>query len=202
MAEFKNLDALADQLYSEGMEKAQKESKKLLSDTEKQAEKLIADAKKQADEMLSQAKAEAEKHASAVESEIHQKARQAKQDLKVQIESLINAKILDSATNELLSDQEFVKQLILAVTEAWQGGEEVELTIPEKMSQLQNDLKAKVHHHLDGMEIHSDQQLKTGFKIESKDKGYMLSFTEADFKALFEPYLSKAVSAILFESVE
>jgi hypothetical protein len=42
--------------------------------------------------------------------------------------------------------------------------------------------------------------MDNGFKIEDNEKGYVLSFTDSDFKALFEPYLTDFVRDILFKS--
>ena len=198
MSEFKNLDILADQLYQEGMEKARKESEKLKNDVEKKAEERLHNANKEAEEIISKAKKEAERYRSAVESEVAQKAKQVLQDLKNQIEELINAQILDAPTKKVLSDQDFVKQLILSSLETWKNGNELELSIPESLNKMKADLSAKVHKLLPGLKVSTSEYLDNGFKIENKDKGYILSFEESDFKALFEPYLTEKVRNILF----
>ena len=202
MSEFKNLDVLADQLYEEGMEKARKESEKLLSDAEKKAEERLHNANKEAEEIISKAKKEAEKYRSAVESEVNQKAKQATQDLKNQIEKLINAEILDNPTKKALSDMDFVKKLILSALETWKEGKELELSIPANLKEMEKDLKGKVHKLLPGLKITPSEHLENGFKIENQEKGYILSFEDSDFKTLFEPYLTKTVRDILFSSEE
>ncbi|HHP7242777.1 MAG TPA: hypothetical protein ACFCUD_13960 [Cyclobacteriaceae bacterium] len=198
MSEFKNLDALADQLYQEGMEKAQKESERMLSDAKKNAEEEISQAKKEAEEIVSAARKEADKYRSTVESEIHQKARQAKEDLKNQIGTIIQAKILDNPIREVLSDRNFVEKLILSTLETWKDGDALELSISESMKEMEKDLKVKIHKTLPGLKITLNEYHDSGFKIENIEKGYVLSFTENDFKALFEPYLTERVRKLLF----
>lgn len=200
MAELKNLDALADQLYQEGMGKAQKEAEKLLNETKKESEDLLRNAQKEANEIIAKAKKEAEKHRSVVENEIHQKAKVAKQDLKNQIEQLITAKILDSPSKDVLTEKEFVSELILSSMEKWKDGYDLNLSIPYKIKNLRADLETKIHAHLPDIKITANEHLDSGFKIVNKDQGYFISFTDEDFKALFQPYLSKAVSKLLFDS--
>ena len=200
MAELKNLDALADQLYQDGMERAKNESERLLSQTGKRVEEMLANARKEAHEIISESKREAEKHRSAVESEIHQKSKQLKQDIKSQIENLITTGILSDSTKVLLSDKEFVGQLILSAMETWNDGDDVDLNIAEKLGGLKKDVEKKVHSALPDIRIKTDNDLDSGFKIENNSKGYILSFTDQDFRELFKPYLSDAVSNILFES--
>lgn len=198
MSEFKNLDALADQLYRDGMEKAQQESERIISEAESKAEERLARAVKEAEEIVSKAKKEAEKHRTAVQNEIGQKANQAKQDLKIEIEKLITGQVLSNPLKEVLSDQDFVKNLITFSMDTWKDGKEVELFIPESLQAMEADLRAKVHKHLPGMKVTINSRLDNGFQIENKEKGYVLSFTASDFKALFEPYLTDAVRKILF----
>ncbi|MEQ8239422.1 MAG: hypothetical protein RIA69_09435 [Cyclobacteriaceae bacterium] len=202
MSEFKNLNALADQLYRDGMEKAQKESDRMLSEARNKADERLAIAVKEADEIISKAKKDAEKHRNAVQSEILQKAKQAKQDLKIGIEKLINVQILSNPLKEVLSDQDFVKKLIISSMETWKDGKDVELSIPESLKDMESDLRAKVHKYLPDLIVSTNAHLKSGFQIENKEKGYILSFTESDFQALFEPYLTDSVRDIVFNQGE
>lgn len=202
MDELKNLDAIADQLYKEGMEKAQREAEKLLNETEKKKDEILRKAQEEAREILSKANKEAEKNRSKVEREIAQKAKQARQDIKSQLEHAITAKILNQPTRELLGDKEFVRDLILSAMEKWKDGDDLDLAIPQKIGEMKEDLEAKIHGFLPKVKIMSGELFDTGFKIEHKEKGYLLSFSEQDFKALFQPYLTKEVSRILFDMDE
>ncbi|MEQ8471046.1 MAG: hypothetical protein RIC35_07670 [Marinoscillum sp.] len=202
MSEFNNLNALADQLYQDGLERAQKESERIISEAQDKAEKILAQATQQADEIISKTRKEAEKHRAVVQSEIQQKAKHAKQDLKTAIETLINARVLNHPLKEVLSDQDFVKNLITTSLDTWKDGKEVELLIPESLKVTESDLRAKVHKHLPGLKVNPSAHLENGFQIDNKEKGYILSFTDSDFKALFEPYLTDAVRNILFNESE
>ncbi len=202
MAELQNLDALADQLYHEGVGKAEKEAKKLLEQANKKGEEILLDAQKEAKEIVTKAQKEAEKHRSAVESEIQQKAKQALQDLKTQIEHLITSKLLDDSSKQVLAETDFIKELILTAMENWTDGQDLELKIPEKVKQIRADLEKKIHNYLPELKISLNNHIDAGFIIENNGKGYILSFTSQDFKALFEPYLTDVVSKILFDSKE
>ncbi len=202
MSEFKNLDTLADQLYQEGLKKAQRESEKIINEARKKAEEQLAEAAKEAAAITSQAKKDAKRHFTTVQSEIEQKAKQVKQDLKTEIQNLINARVLSHPLKEVLSDQDFVKELITSSLNSWNGGKEVELLISESFERVASDVQAKIQKHLSGLKVTLSPHLDTGFKIEDTEKGYILSFTDSDFKALFEPYLSDVVRKILFERSE
>ncbi len=199
MSEFNNLDTLADQLYQDGLGKAQKESKRIINEAERKAKEQLAKAEKEAEEIISKAKKEAEKYRTAVQSQIEQKAKQTKQDLKIAIENLINARMLADPLQEVLSDQDFVKKLITSSLATWKDGEAVELVIPESFKNMESDLRAKVQRHLSGLIVTPNARLENGFQIENKERGYILSFTDSDFKELFEPYLTDAVRNILFD---
>ncbi|MEO9476739.1 MAG: hypothetical protein ABJG41_14450 [Cyclobacteriaceae bacterium] len=202
MAALNNLDALAEQLYLEGMAKSEQESEKLLSEARAKRENLLKEAQEEARSIISKAKKEAEKHRASVDSQIHQKAKQAIQDLKKQIEELINAKLLDTSLKSLLTDKAFVKELILATLTQWKEGKDLELVISEQLTTNHKDLEQSVHKLLPGLTIVPDQAMDSGFKIQDKDQGYILSFTDQDFKAFFKPYFSKAINKIVFESDE
>ncbi len=199
MSEFNNLNALADQLYQDGLERAQKESDRIISEAQDEAERILAQATKEADDIISRTRKEAEKHRVAVQTEIQQKGKQAKQDLKTAIETLITARMLDAPLKDVLSDQEFVKNLIVSAMNAWKDGEEVELVIPQSLKEMEPALHTKVHKHLSDLQVTLNGRMTTGFQIENKEKGYILSFTDVDFKALFEPYLTDAVRITLFD---
>ncbi len=199
MAELNNLDALAEQLFNEGMDKAHKEAEKLMNETKKQVEEKLSKADKEANEIVTKAKKEAENYRSSVETEIHQKAKQFKQDLIVEITNLITAEALINPTKELMSDMGFVKELIISTLDNWKEGKDLELAIPAKIEVIKAELEKKTHSILPGLVITTNDQLNSGFKISNQKEGYELSFTESDFNMLFESYLSKAVRKILFE---
>ena len=198
MSEYNNLDALADQLYQEGLEKAKKESEKILKEAHNTVEDKLAQASQEAEEIIATAKKEAEKLKDAVESEIRQKSKQAVQDLKNNIAQLINVQLLNNPIKEILSEKEFVKQLIISTLDAWKDGSDLELSIPESLKEMESDLMAKVQKHLPGLKVIPNVHLDNGFTIENKEKGYVLSFTDADFRALYEPYLTEKVGHMLF----
>ena len=60
MAELNNLDQITDKIYLEGIERAEKESKSILSKTEKEREQILSEAREQADQIITQAKRESE----------------------------------------------------------------------------------------------------------------------------------------------
>ena len=163
MAELNNLDALAEQLFNEGMDKAHKEAEKLMNETKKQVEEKLSKADKEANEIVTKAKKEAENYRSSVETEIHQKAKQFKQDLIVEITNLITAEALINPTKELMSDMGFVKELIISTLDNWKEGKDLELAIPAKIEVIKAELEKKTHSILPGLVITTNDQLNSGF---------------------------------------
>ncbi|MGD1889561.1 MAG: V-type ATP synthase subunit E [Cyclobacteriaceae bacterium] len=200
MKELNNLDQLADKIYQEGIEKAQRESKAILSAAEAERAKLLAVAKEEAKKIVTDAKREADRIARSNEQEIIRKGKQLISDLKVKIHQVVADKVLVNNTQAALADVSFLQQAILEAIHSWEA-DSLELVLPQKLeNKLEEAFQNSVREHAKKLIISFDDRMSEGFKITERDQAYQISFTENDFIELFTPYLEEQTAQLLFTS--
>ncbi len=200
MKELNNLDQLADKIYQEGIEKAQRESKAILSAAEAERAKLLAVAKEEAKKIVTDAKREADRIARSNEQEIIRKGKQLISDLKVKIHQVVADKVLVNNTQAALADVSFLQQAILEAIHSWEA-DSLELVLPQKLeNKLEEAFQNSVREHAKNLIISFDDRMSEGFKITERDQAYQISFTENDFIELFTPYLEEQTAQLLFTS--
>ncbi|MEM9671068.1 MAG: V-type ATP synthase subunit E [Bacteroidota bacterium] len=200
MKELNNLDQLADKIYQEGIEKAQRESKAILSAAEAERAKLLAVAQEEAKKIVTDAKREADRIARSNEQEIIRKGKQLISDLKVKIHQVVADKVLVNNTQAALADVSFLQQAILEAIHSWEA-DSLELVLPQKLeNKLEEAFQNSVREHAKNLIISFDDRMSEGFKITERDQAYQISFTENDFIELFTPYLEEQTAQLLFTS--
>ncbi len=201
----KKLQELTDKIYKEGVEKANKEADKIVSDAQKQADELVAKAKKEADATIDKAKKEAEETSDNALNELQLSARQAISDLKQEVVSLIQAKTIEPETKAAFKDETFTRDIIQTIVKNWdpKGSDNVDLTVllPEnKKKEFEEFFRKKAKDLMEsGLEIDFSEKIKGGFKIGPKDGGYLVSFSDADFDQFFKQYMRPRLISLLFE---
>ena len=201
----KKLQELTDKIYKEGVEKANKEADKIVSDAQKQADELVAKAKKEADATIEKAKKEAEETRDNALNELQLSARQAISDLKQEVVSLIQAKTIEPETKTAFNDETFTRDIIQTIVKNWdpKGSDNVDLTVllPEnKKKEFEEFFRKKAKDLMEsGLEIDFSEKIKGGFKIGPKDGGYLVSFSDADFDQFFKQYMRPRLISLLFE---
>lgn len=197
-----NIQSLLDKIYEDGIEKSRSESKQILTDAQEEARKIILQAREQSIKILEKANQEARVLKESTEADLRSSLSQSIRSLKSQIVELLVSESLDSDISTLSRDPQFLRDLILIVTEAWvQKGispDQIELILPNDMkSKLESELKSNIHKNLEGMRIGSDT-LSSGFQILRVDKGFRLDFTEDAIKGFFQKFLRKKTAEWLF----
>ncbi len=199
------LQELTEKIYQEGVEKANKEAEKIVSDAKAQAEELLAKAKKEADAKTEKAKKEAEDLQKNALNELRLSSRQALSDLKQEIVHLIQAKTIQPETKGAFKDIEFTRELIQTILKNWdpKSGEPVSLKamLPKgKQKELEDFFNNKAAGLLkQGLELDFDERIKGGFKIGPKEGGFLISFTDKDFEHFFQTYLRPRLIEMLFD---
>jgi len=196
---------LTEKIYSEGIEKAKLEANQIIANAKKEAENIINSAKEKEKEIAIQAEKQADETKIKSETEMKLVARQFVSNLKQQITKLVTIAQVEVPVKEAFKDEEFVKNIILTVMKNWnpQKPEElnVKLLLPKKDEEKLMDFfnnKAK-ELLVAGLEVNFDQNIKNGFRIEPKDSGYYISFTDKDFENYFKNYLKDKTKEMLFE---
>lgn len=198
------LQTLTDKLYQEGVNKGKEEGEKILQQAKEQADSLLQSAKAQAGEVLDKARKEAEELKNNSLTEIKITSRQMLSTLKQEIETQLLNKTVSAGVALAMGDKEFIQSLILKAVESFKPeintGLRLELLLPESD---RNRLDTFISNHLagcldKGMEVKFDSDLEGGFAIANRSEGYMLSFTDKDFMALFAQYARPKIKELLF----
>jgi V/A-type H+/Na+-transporting ATPase subunit E len=201
----KKLQELTEKIYREGVEKANKEAEKIVSDAKSEAEELLSKAKKEAASVVDNANKEAEDLKKNGLNELQLSARQAISDIKQQVVNLIQAKTIEPETKAAFKEAEFTKDIIQTIVKNWdpESGDNVELHVllPDtKKKEFEAYFKDQAGKALaKGVEIEFSERIKGGFKIGPKGGGYLISFSDKDFDNFFKTYMRPRLIKLLFE---
>ncbi len=196
------LQELTDKLYNEGLSKGREEGEALLAKAKSQAADIVAEAEKKAAEIMTKAEKEAEAYKVKVAGDLKMAASQSVQATRKDIEDLVVFKMTGSATENALSDEAFVKDVIKAVAEKFNAetAMDLNLVLPETLkSSLEPFVKNELSTILKGQVNASfSKKIAGGFTIGPKDGSYFISLTDETFKELISEYLRPATRKLLF----
>lgn len=196
------LQELTDKLYNEGLSKGKAEGEVLLAKAKSDAAEIVAAAEKEAKEIIAKAEKQAADYKTKVAGDLKMAASQSIQTTRKDIENLVVFKMTGAATDKVLSDVEFVKEIVKAVASKFNAEEAVDLDIvlPESMkSALEPFITKELSSMLKG-EVNASfsKKISGGFTIGPKDGGYFISLTDETFKELISEYLRPATRKLLF----
>ena len=197
------LQELTDRLYKDGVEKARNEAETILADAGKNKDEIIRKAEMDAAAILERGRKDADALRSRTESELAMAARQAEGALKQRIVNILSDTVLTEGVQNALNDETLLNNLIVSTTGAWAGdGEIPEISLilnDDKSDKFITGLKSLLKKQLDnGLSIEFSKRMKSGFRIESKDGSYAMSFTEKDFEEYFRSFIKEKSRAALF----
>jgi V/A-type H+-transporting ATPase subunit E len=198
------LQELTEKIYQEGVEKAQSEADKILSEAKLQAAEIIARAQKEAENMLGEAGKESNTLRKNALNELQLAGRQLVSDIKLKIVELVEYKSLAPQTKEAFNDQVFVKELIITTLKNWKANSaetvDMEVLLPAaKQKEFESYIKDQVNAVFGkGVQISFSERIESGFKIGPKDGGYLISFTGDDFENFFQTYLRPRLVELLY----
>lgn len=195
------LKHLIEQIQKEGVEKANEQADTIISQAKEKAAKIVAEAEEKAHSILKKAKDESEAFAERSVKTLEQAAR----DLLITVgqgcEKVVGATLGQEVQTTLSGD--FLQKLILNVIEQGKGS-------GLRLSVSENDMQAlaafcaeQAKQAGSEIELVSDAEVLSGFKVEFKDRNVYLDYTgEAIANALgafLRPELAKTVSSIARE---
>ncbi len=198
------LQELTSRIYSEGIEKANKEAAIILENAQLEAANLVAKAKKEAQQILDLARNEADDLRKNVNNEVQMSSRQAISALRQKITNLVTLQLVANPVKEVMSDKEFLSRIIETIIKNWSPlssqGLDLTLVLPQAEEQhLGRFFAAKSQELLKGgLHIKFDERMQRGFKIGPSDKSFILSYTEEDFENFFREYLRPRTTQLLF----
>ena len=198
------LQELTKKLYDEGLSKGRQEAETLLENAKSQAKKIVADAWAEAEQIKRDAETKAEDLHKNTLTELNLAGKQVVSKLKHSIQEMVVAKSVGGSVKEAAMDPAFIKEVLVAVANNWQGSSQERISLramlPEAMKgKLDKAFEDSVRKAVDGgMDIVFSDNVKSGFKVGPKDGGYYISFTDEGFDALLGEYLRPKVNQVLY----
>lgn len=196
------LQELTNKIYSEGIDKANREAASIIENADKEAKMILENAKREAEKLQEKARLETEELRKNVANEVKMSARQAISAVKQQITELITTRLVAEPVKDAFKEKDFVKDIIETVIRRWDsksGGIDLVLTLPKDDAQkIGSYFDAKTHEALNNVKVEFDEKMSGGFRIGPGDKSYVLSFTEDDFENFFKSYLRPRTTKLLY----
>jgi V/A-type H+/Na+-transporting ATPase subunit E len=195
------LDNLTQKIYQEGIEKANVEGEKIISNARNEAEMTIRQAKEEAERIKNNGEKEAEEIKRNTMASLKLAGTQAISSLKQQIKDLLAVKILKEPANQLFVDASFLKELILSITKNWDHKEGITLNFsPSMQDKINKAFEASIRKEIENLTITYDQRLTNGFTITPQNGSFQITFTDQDFVEFFKPYVRDKAEKILFDN--
>ena len=196
------LQELTDRLYNEGLSKGKEEGEILLFKARKEADEIIANARKQAEDIVTEAENRAAQLKEKAESDIKMASEQALMATKKDIENLLVNALCAEETEKVLSEEKFLKEIILAVAQKFstQQSEDISLVLPASLksmlepwvsTELTKALKKEIS-------VDFSKKIKGGFSIGPQNGSWYISMSDESFKALISEYLRPVTKKLLF----
>lgn len=196
------LQELTDRLYNEGLSKGKEEGEILLSKARKEADEIIANARKQAEDIVTEAENRAAQLKEKAESDIKMASEQALMATKKDIENLLVNALCSEETEKVLSEEKFLKEIILAVAQKFstQQSEDISLVLPASLESMlepwvSTELKKALKKEIS---VNFSKKIKGGFSIGPQNGSWYISMSDESFKALISEYLRPVTKKLLF----
>lgn len=195
------LEQLTNQIYTEGVEKANKEAEAIIAQAEQKAAEILkkAQADAQAQALATTEKANSE--AQNIMSELKTSSNQSINLIKQELTDLVQFKVVDENVKAAMDDKKFVQSIIEKTIQAWadKGNIDPTVLISDKDKDLENFLKTGINKALaTKLEVKTDTGIASGFQIAAQDGSFKLSFTDQDFANLLKSLLRKSTIEFLF----
>ena len=196
------LQELTDRLYNEGLSKGKEEGEILLFKARKEADEIIANARKQAEDIVTEAENRAAQLKEKAESDIKMASAQALMATKKDIENLLVNALCAEETEKVLSEEKFLKEIILAVAQKFstQQSEDISLVLPASLKSMlepwvSTELKKALKKEIS---VDFSKKIKGGFSIGPQNGSWYISMSDESFKALISEYLRPVTKKLLF----
>lgn len=196
------LQELTDRLYNEGLSKGKEEGEILLFKARKEADEIIANARKQAEDIVTETENRAAQLKEKAESDIKMASEQALMATKKDIENLLVNALCAEETEKVLSEEKFLKEIILAVAQKFstQQSEDISLVLPASLKSMlepwvSTELKKTLKKEIS---VDFSKKIKGGFSIGPQNGSWYISMSDESFKALISEYLRPVTKKLLF----
>lgn len=199
------LQELTNKLYQEGLTRGKEEADAIIAKAKEEALAIVKEAKNEATRIVDQAEQKAADHKEQVENEITMASRHTISVLKKKIKDMVVFKALEGPTKKAMEDDVFVKDIISTLVQSFKpedaGSMALELVLPQsKKESFAGFLKSRTSEIFDkNLKVSFTEDMENGFVIEPAGEGYQIRFTDKDFMALFNKYVSPGTQSLLYD---
>lgn len=198
---------IAEKIHREGLEKANRESERIIEEAKSSAKKIVEEARKEADQIREDAKHSAEELADRMKSEVRLSQQQALAHLKSDIADLIVSSVIDEPLKASLGNQDFMNELLESMVKNWKDSHDdadLQILVPEdQREQIEAHFKAHVKELLDkGLAVKSYPGIKKGFEILPGKGNYKISMSDEAFELFIKEHFKPKTIEFLFADKE
>ena len=197
------LQELIDKIKKDGIQSASEEAARIKREAEAEAARITSAAKKEAADIVSQGKADVERYEKAGNAALQQASRNLVLAFKGEIEILLGKIISGAAASAYGEDT--LKAVLPEILKSWAGGSEtVDLLLSEaNLAKLKTWASGALAAELKkGVQLKSDRNLGSGFRIVNKDGSAYYDFSAESVAQLLSSYLNPHLADILSNSVK
>jgi len=194
------LQELIDRIKKDGIESASEDAARVKRDAESEAARIIAAAQKEAADIVSRGKSDAERSEKAGKAALEQASRNLVLAFKGEIQALLDRIIAQAAGAAYNEDTlKTVLPELLVVWASKGGADSLDLLLGEgDLAKLKSWATGALANELKkGIELKSDRNLGTGFKIANKDGSAYYDFSTESVAELLSSYLNPYLADIL-----
>ncbi|MGF7101512.1 V-type ATP synthase subunit E [Borreliella kurtenbachii] len=189
---------LINKIKKDGLEEAERASNDIILKAKREAEEIVA----RAEEAARALKVKSEKEANDYKSHALEASRQAIRDLIIGVEKNLKSlfeNALKDNVSEIFSDNNFLAELIIKITDSWAKGEKLVIQLNESdFSSLEQILKLKLGNKLkEGMELRPFRGISKGFKIQKKNIGLHYDFSAETIADILFDYLNPRFKEVI-----
>ncbi len=193
------IEDLVASIRKEGVEAAQKDAEKILSEAKLKAEQIVKQAQKEA----AQLKAETERQLSVRDQSARATLQQAGRDLQLSLKKAIESqldRLLSLKVQEALDAKELASLIAQLVKEQMVQTKTQEIQVSEKVGKaLSEALVASLGDELSkGLSIKPVKSVDYGFRISDKDGSGYFDFSATEIAKLLKPFLGDEIAQFVF----
>jgi len=191
------LQELIDKIKREGIEAASADAARVKKDAQAEAEAIVAAARKEAAELTSRGQEDAARFEKAAVAALEQASRNLVLAFKAEIQALLD-RIVARETAAAF-DEDTLKAALPDILKRWAADGGVDVILPEaELAKLGAFFDKKLAAELKaGVELKSDRNLASGFRVAGKDGSAYYDFSAESAAELLSAYLNPRLAEIL-----
>lgn len=201
------IQALVDQIYHDGMDKAARDAESLLNKAEREADRILDEARKSAQQIVQAAEQRCESIERSTAADLKLAAGQAISHLRQSVQDLVASRVLEESVAKVALDSAFLKELLLEIARVWFADPareaRLEVDLPESLRErAQIEFAAGITGALNELELRFSPELNGGFRIARRGDSFQVDFSDQALIEFFKPYLKRKTAELFFSEQE